>query len=154
LESHPIHTGSKLSVFAGAKAVVETAADRINLWEHLEIGAPTSKTMNNKLRYKLFRVRGGKLPKLKAWAAFLYGHQTEVLETLNEENVAQELLYLFEINTAWYCMAMQSLTGDHKKADLTKTINQDHLETLGDCLEEVPPGEILYDFLQNENQSK
>lgn len=97
------------------------------------------------LRYKLFKVKNGKLDALKAWASELKRRGPEVLDTLRYENVATETFYLFQIGDDWYAMGMQEVSGKHKKANMSVELNKRHFEVLKECLEEYN-GEMLYEF--------
>lgn len=97
------------------------------------------------LRYKLFKVREGKLEILKAWAEELRGRSSEISDTLAFENVGEETLHLFAVGDSWFVMAMQALTGPHKKADMTVELNKKHMAVLAECLAPYE-GETLYSF--------
>lgn len=97
------------------------------------------------LRYKLFKVKPDKLEKLKAWSEKLQARKEEVLATLEYENVSTETLVTFAVAEEWFCMGMQELSGEHRKADMTVELNKEHFAVLEDCLEGYK-GSVLYSF--------
>ncbi len=98
------------------------------------------------LRYRLFRVRSEKLEILKAWAEELRQRSSEVAAAMEHENVSAETLHAFQIDGAWYAMGMQSLSGKHRRADMSVELNRRHLAIMEACLEPHDGGFAIYEF--------
>lgn len=101
------------------------------------------------LYYKFFRVKKGKLQKLIDWARYLSSVERDVIDTLNEEGVAEELIRIIHIDDSDYALALQEVViSARRPADMGKELNRRHRETLEDCLEEIE-SEELYRFSAN-----
>jgi hypothetical protein len=89
------------------------------------------------LRYKIFKVKDGKMSQFRDWCAELKEREPEVLETLVHENVVCETYYHFEVGSHDYVAGIQWIEGIHEKADMSVELNRKHFETLQECLEPV-----------------
>ncbi len=97
------------------------------------------------MKYKLFKFKKGKRQQWKDWCVFLNAHKEEVLETLREEQVTQEVGYASE-NYFLYGMEGLCLPSTDTK------LNREHKRNLKECLEPVADQhdyqfEVWFDFV-------
>jgi len=90
------------------------------------------------MKYKIFKIKEGKIQQWKDWCIFLNEHKPEVLETLKEEKVTRECAVL-RGDTVFYFMIGEG----HPSSDTE--LNIQHRKNVKECLEPVE-GEVLFDF--------
>ena len=98
---------------------------------------------------RIFKVKEGKLEKLRQWFQVLGSERRdEALATFEYENVSREIFVLFKGHDgANYVIGMNEVTGEHRKGDPEVKINQEHTSIKAECLEPVSErGEVLLDL--------
>ncbi len=100
------------------------------------------------LRFHFYKVRPGKLEKLKSWSQELKRREDEVRATFVQEKVKFEGFYLFEEKGVWFAAGLQKTEKDFTPADLSVPLNKQHLDILKECLESIK-FERLYEFYLN-----
>jgi hypothetical protein len=66
------------------------------------------------MKYKIFKIKEGKLKQWKDWCDFLIKNKTDVLETMEEEKVTRESSVLYG-NTLFYFMVGECLPAKDRK---------------------------------------
>lgn len=94
----------------------------------------------------LFKVKPDKLETWQEWAATLKTRESEVLETLKEENCTRELGVLFTVGYEHYVYMAMEFDGPELPSNQDVELNRQHRAKLKECLEPVAKGEVLYDF--------
>lgn len=100
---------------------------------------------------KLFRVREGKLNRVREWMNELNtSRREEALGTFEYENVTREVVALFEGNDGhYYLIGLNEVNEPSRTADPTVPINQEHSQFKKECLEPITDrGQILLDLRQ------
>ncbi len=91
------------------------------------------------MKYKIFKIKEGKLQQWKDWCEFLRKNEKEVFETMKEEKVTRELAVRVG-DTVLYVMEGEMLPSTNKD------LNIQHQKNLVECLEPVTDAEVLFDF--------
>ena len=110
-------------------------------------------TASSYLRYnvfmrfsKIYKVKEGKLDKLKYWFNVLSSdRREEAIATFDYENISREVFALFKGKDGLdYVIGLNEVIGEHKKGDPQVKINQEHSKILDECLEPISEaGEVL-----------
>lgn len=98
---------------------------------------------------KLFRVKEGKLERVRDWMNELStSRQEEALGTFEYENVTREVVAIFKGNDGHhYLIGLNEVTEPSRTADPTVSINQEHSKFKKECLEPISEkGEVLFDL--------
>lgn len=97
----------------------------------------------------LWKVRPGKLDQWRQWCAQIRGDAaTEAIETLKEENVAEELCVLLLVGGEHYVVGLVRADGP-RPPNPSRPINQLHSRMKQECLAYVGEQEILYRLAAN-----
>jgi Family of unknown function (DUF6176) len=97
---------------------------------------------------RIFRVKEGKLEKLKEWFDVLSGdRRMEAVATFAHENVTREVFALFKGNDdQYYVIGFNETSGPLQKGDPNVKINQEHAAVKKECLDPISDqGEVLFD---------
>lgn len=92
------------------------------------------------------KIQKDKLEIIKNWAEKLKERKDEVMESLDQEGVDEEMLSYFEINGEFFAIFIEHAKGNILPSNKKLKINQEHIEVLKDTL--TPPIDIysLYNF--------
>ena len=98
---------------------------------------------------KLFRVKEGKLERVKEWMSILSSsRRKEAIETFEYENVKREVVVVFQGDDgSHYLIGLNEASSDYRAGDPDVSINQEHSEFKKECLEPVSKnGQVLLDL--------
>jgi hypothetical protein len=98
---------------------------------------------------KIFKIKEGKLEKLKNWFDSLNTtRKEEAIATFKYEGVTRETFVLFRSNNGNnYIVGFNEALSVPKQSDQSVTINQEHRTVMKECLEPISDaGEILMDL--------
>lgn len=91
----------------------------------------------------VFKVKSGHLEQWRSWCnKLMTSLHTEGLNTLREEQVTQEVAFIFEIKGESYVLGFAE--GDMLPADMSREINKKHKQAKEECLEFIGHAETLY----------
>ncbi len=98
---------------------------------------------------RLFKIKEGKLEKVKDWFNQLNTQRRdEAIATFEYEQVTREVFVLFQNNTGdSYVIGFNEASGIPGKSDPSVQINKEHTAIKMECLEPISnPGEVLMDL--------
>lgn len=98
---------------------------------------------------KIFKIREGKLDRVKEWMHELSGpRKQEAEDTFVFENVNREVVAIFEgEDGSSYLIGLNEANADYKSGDLSVKINQEHASFKKECLEPITKkGEVVLDL--------
>ena len=97
----------------------------------------------------VFEVKKNKVAKWKKWCKLLGGaYKSEVINSLQEEQVEHEMFVTFELNGKTYGLAY--MEGNCLPADQSRAVNRIHRKKAKECLERVSHADILYSVKVNQ----
>lgn len=70
----------------------------------------------------------------------------EALASLPSEGVSKESCYLFTLGTEHFVVGVAEFFAEHKEADMSLKVNQDHMKQKKECLEYVCEMDSLFDL--------
>ena len=98
---------------------------------------------------KIFKVKEGKLEKVKEWFNILNTiRREEALSTFSYEGITREIFVLFEGKDGnHYVIGLNEAEGEPKRGDPDVTINIEHNALKQECLESITNnGKIILDL--------